>query len=222
MDPEGAVLPQNCKHWLHLWSCLKPECKTSVLESSLPIIFPLHRSNEARCVFSLAPTCKLDTLLTVLTSLQTQHRSLKAWMCHNSTLRANNKTSIFKMSPLRLNSSIFTASSCLHRLSVSTWLNSITLHTMEIQGRLTPLTFVWRPAWCLESFYNGWRTYVNQCHWWRPLPGNKCWHYSSACIFLSITFSECFHRDWGGQRWVKEGECVGTAYLSESASGQEK
>lgn len=60
-------------------------------------------------VFCFAPTCKLDTL-TVLTSVQTPHRGLIGWMSHISTQRTNNETSIFKMSPLRLNS-IFTASS---------------------------------------------------------------------------------------------------------------
>lgn len=86
-------------------------------------------------VFTLAPACKLDTLLTVLTSLQTQHRGLKGWMSHNSRQQQNNKTGASKMSPLRFNSSIFTASSCPHWLSVSAWLNSITPHAMEIQGK---------------------------------------------------------------------------------------
>lgn len=53
-------------------------------------------------VFCFAPTCKLDTL-TVLTSVQTLHRGLIGWMSNISTLRTNNETSIFKMSPLRLN-----------------------------------------------------------------------------------------------------------------------
>lgn len=133
-------------------------------------------------MFSLAPACKHDTSLTVLTSLQTLHRGLKGWMSHNSTLRADNKTGIFKMSPPRLNSSTFTASFCLHRLSVSTWLNS-TLHTMEIQGRLTHVTFVWRPVWCLESFGDGWRTCVN-----RATDGDLCRATSTDIILLPALF----------------------------------
>lgn len=84
------------------------------------------------------------------------------------------------MSPLRLNSSIFTASSCLHQLSVRTWQNSIMLRTMEIQRRLTPVTFVWRPAWCLASFHDGWRVYVNSA-----TDGDLCRATSADIILLS-------------------------------------
>lgn len=133
-------------------------------------------------VFYFAPTCMLDTL-TVLTSVQTPHRGLIGWMSHISTQRTNNETSIFKMSPLRLNS-IFTASSCLRRLSVSTWLNSITIHTMEIQGRLTPVAFLWRPVWRLESFHDGWRTCVN----WAT-DGDLCQATSADIILLPANFN---------------------------------
>lgn len=74
------------------------------------------------------------------------------------------------------------------RLSALGW--TLTRHTMEIQGRQTPLTFVWRPVWCLGSRCDGWRTGVN-C----PSDGDLCqciglWHYSGDHTFLSITF--CF------------------------------
>lgn len=130
-------------------------------------------------------------------SADTAHGGLKAWMRSNLTTRArpNKKTSIFKMSPLRPYSSIFTAYFCLHQLSVSTGLNSTTLRTMEIQARLTRVTFVWGHGWCLGSFHDGWRTSVN-C----AADGDLCQATSadiilSARTLLSIKFCECFHRD---------------------------
>lgn len=147
MDPGGAVLPPNCKHWLHLRPHLKPECNTSALLScftNIPNYIHLGRSNEGGYVL-FAPALKVDALI-VLTSLQTLHMGLIGWTSCNSTLQTNSQTSIFKMSPLRFNSFILAASFCLRQLSVSTWLESITINTMEMQAGLTPVAFFWRPG----------------------------------------------------------------------------
>lgn len=200
MDPRGAVLPQNCKHGLHLWPFLKPECHMSALVSCLTDItnyIGILYSNSGGLmkldVFCFAPICKLHTL-TVLASLQTLHRGLKGWVSHNSTLRTNNKTSIFKMSPLRLNSSIFTACFWLHLLSVSTWLNAITIRTMEIEGRLTPVAFVLRPLY-LSAMDGGAVLIV-------PLMDTSARQQVLTlffCMWISISYIFSVFADWTGE-----------------------
>lgn len=112
--------------------------------TNIPNYVQLARSNEGGYVLS-SPAFRVDAWA-VLTSLQTLHMGLTGWMSCNSTLQTNNQTSVFKMSPLRFNSSILAASFCLHRLPVDTWLNSITISTMEMQAGLTPVAFLWRPG----------------------------------------------------------------------------
>lgn len=146
-------------------------------------------------VFFFASACMFDTLLTVLTSLQTLHRGLKAWMSHNLTLRANNKTSIFKMSPLRLNSSMFTMSFCLHRLSVSTWLNSIAQWKYKEDWLLWHLFGDLRDFCSLSAMDGGpvltvllMETSARQ----QVLTLFFCLRFS-----INHVFSFCFRRDWG-------------------------
>lgn len=153
------------------------------------LLFPVYVSNEAGCVF-FSSACKLDTLLTVLTSQQTQHTGLKGWMSNSWAVRANNKTSIFQMSPQRLNSSVFMSSSllivCQHLAELhntthngNTWKTDtcdICLDTCVMAG-----VFLW--------------TCVLNAPWMETSPGNKCWHCSSVCAFLSITNSLSLSRE---------------------------
>lgn len=115
-------------------------------------------------------------------------------------------------------------SECFPVLAVSTWLNSEVPRTMEIQERLSSVTFVWRPVRCLKPLCDGWRTCVN-----RAADGDLGRATSADIILLPAPLHQpCFpsasrdtEEDRGepGRGSVWE---LRTAYLSESAAGKEK
>lgn len=175
----------------------------------------LVRPNESGCVFFSSSLYGQAGS----TPQQKQHGALKS-----STQRENSKTSIFFLSKCHHWGLTPPYSECLPVLAVSTWLNSEVPRTMEIQERLSSVTFVWRPARCLKPLCDGWRTCVN-----RAADGDLGRATSADIILLPAPLHQsCFpsasrdtEEDRGepGRGSVWE---LRTAYLSESAAGKEK